>query len=50
MAPVYVWHEDVGDGVLLLDAPAQLAVQSDMKGLAAVDAGGCYFDGEALVA
>ncbi len=50
MAPVYVWHEDIGGGVLLLDAPAQLTVQSDMKRLAAMGAGGCYFDGEALVA
>ncbi len=50
MAPVYVWHEDIGSSVLLLDAPAQLAVQGDMKRLAAMGAGGCYFGGEALVA
>jgi len=50
MAPVYIWHEDIRGGVQFLDTPAQLAVQGDVEGLAAVGAGGDYFDGEVLVA
>lgn len=49
MVPVYVWYEDIRSSILLLDAPAQLAVQRDMKRLAAVGTGGSYLDGEAFV-
>ena len=50
MGPVDGGHEDVRGGVLLFDAPVQVAVQGDVERLAAVGAGGFDFDGEVFVA